>query len=92
MGGQESEEQGWPDRGGLAEGQVEKEVDRHLEGLGDAGRSFAAMLDPGESEFGYDASFESRRENAGGGHCILNGEVDADAADGGHGVGRISNA
>ncbi len=31
-------------------------------------------------------------EDAGGGHGVLNGEVDADAADGRHGVGGVADA
>ena len=67
-------------------------MDDDLEGLGDAGGELAAVLDVVEGELGDDAGGEYGREDAGGGDGVLNGEVDADAADGGHGVGGVADA
>ena len=90
--GEESEEQGWFDGGGVAEGADEQVVDDDLKGLGDACGEFAAALDVGEGELGDDAGLEGGGEDAGGGDGVLNGEVDADAADGRHGVGGVADA
>ena len=67
-------------------------MDDALEGLSDAGGELAAVLDSFQSEFGDDAGGEYGREDAGGGYGVLNGEVDADASDGGHGVGGVADA
>lgn len=76
----------------MAEGANQKTVDGDLKRLGDAGGEFASALNVGESKAGHDAGFERGREDAGGGDGILNGEVDADAADRRHGMGSIANA
>ena len=67
-------------------------VSENLKGLGDAGGEFAAMLDVGEGEFGNEAGCEDWSQDAGGGDGVLNSEIDADAANGGHGVGGIADA
>jgi hypothetical protein len=89
---EEAEGEGGLDGGGVAEGAGEEVVGENLKGLGDAGGEFAALLDVREGEFGDNAGGEDRREDAGGGYGVLNGEVDADAADGGHGVGSVADA
>ena len=63
-----------------------------LEGLGDAGREFATVLYVSEGEFGDDIGGESRGKDTGGGDGVLNRKVDADASDGRHGVGGVSDA
>ena len=80
------------DGGGVAEEAGEEAVDRRLEGLGDFGGEFATVLDSCEGEFGDEGFAEGGGEDAGGGYGVLNGEVDADAAYGGHGVGGIADA
>jgi len=67
-------------------------VNADLEELGDASGEFAAVLDAREGELGDKAGGEHRCENAGGRYGILNGEVDADAADGRHRVGGVADA
>jgi hypothetical protein len=100
--GQESAEQWAPGEDAEGEGRIdgcrvakdarEKVVDEDLEGLSDAGGEFAAMLDVREGEFGDDPGGQDGCEDAGGSNGVLNGEVDADAADGGHGVGGVADA
>ena len=67
-------------------------MDRNLEALRDEGGEFAATLNVGERESGNESGFERRREGACSGYGILNGEVDADTANGRHGVGRVADA
>ncbi|MCU1225786.1 MAG: hypothetical protein JWQ42_3879 [Edaphobacter sp.] len=67
-------------------------MDRDLECLRDAGGEFAAVLDVAQSELGDDAGGERGGEDAGCGYSVLDGEVDTDAADRGHGVSGVSDA
>ena len=67
-------------------------MDRDLETLGDASGEFAAALDVSEGEFGDHPGFECGRENARGSDCVLNGEIDADASYGRHGVCGVADA
>jgi hypothetical protein len=70
-------------------------MDHHLKTLGDSGGELAAVLDLGEGEAGdyYSAGTGDKGggEDAGGSYGILDGEVDANAADGGHGVGGVAD-
>ena len=52
MRGEETKHQRWFDARGVAEGAREEAVDEGLEGLGDAGGEFAAVLDVCQGEFG----------------------------------------
>ena len=67
-----------------------------LEALREANGEGAAALHTGEGALRDDAGLEAlakrRDEQVGGGDGILDGEVDADAADGRHGVGGVADA
>jgi hypothetical protein len=67
-------------------------VGKDLNRLGHAGGKFAAGLDFLEVGIGGGSGGQGRDENICGGDGVLNSEVDADAADGGHGVGGIADA
>ena len=92
VGREQTEDKGRFDGRGVAEGPRKETVGENLEGLRDAGGEFAAVLDSSEGELGDDAGGKDGREDARGGYGVLNGEVDADAADGGHGVGGVADA
>jgi hypothetical protein len=83
--------------GGVAEEGHQHAVSHDLERLGEAGGELAAVLDLFEGEFGdrgaaVEIGEEGLGEDVGGGDGILDGEVDADASDGGHGVGGVADA
>ena len=56
------------------------------------GRPFAPRLHLGKQLAGHAPLAQRLPENIGGGDRVLNGEIDADAADRRHGVGRIADA
>lgn len=94
---EDAERKGSFDRPGSAEKALKEAVDGGLEGLGDAGGQLAAVLDVGEREFGDGCSADLGRakygsEDARGRHGILNGEINADAANGRHGMGGVADA
>lgn len=63
-----------------------------MQALGHAGGKVAASLDGGRF-FIDGAPVQKRRgERVGGGDGVLNGEVDADASDGRHGVSGVADA
>src|ERR1700682_128086 len=64
----------------------------NLEPLGHARGKFAACLDLVEVDICGCALGQGRNENICGGDRVLDGEIDADAADGGHGVGGVADA
>lgn len=92
VGREEAEYEGWFDGGWIAEDSREEAVDEDLKRLSDASGEFAAVLDACQGEFGDDAGWEDGREDAGGGDGVLDGEVDAYASDGGHGVSGVADA
>ena len=67
-----------------------------LEELRDADGEGAVTLDfceRGDGDgTGHGGEMERAGEDVGGGDCVLNGDIDADAADGGHGVGGVADA
>jgi hypothetical protein len=63
----------------------------HLKGLRDARRRFAARLDVSESEFADESGGENRRKDMSRSYGVLDGEIDADASDWGHGVGGVAD-
>jgi len=67
-------------------------VGKHLNRLSHAGGKFAAGLDFLEVEIGGGSCGQNGSENICGGDGVLNGEIDADSPDGGHGVGGIADA
>lgn len=67
-------------------------VGEDLNGLSHAGREFAAGLDFLEMGIGGGSGGQNGDENICGGDGVLNGEIDADTTDGGHGVGGIADA
>jgi hypothetical protein len=66
-------------------------VDEDLSGLDAADGHLAAALDGLEVGFGDPPFAQRRGEAVGGGHGVLHGEVDADPAGGGHGVGGVAD-
>ena len=64
----------------------------HLDPLGDAGGQETPPLDAREVLRRDAAGAERLREQVGGGHGVLHGQVDADAADRRHGVGGVADA
>ena len=68
-----------------------------LEGLSDPGGQLAAALNPGEQlladgQIPCMRRLEYRSEDARSSHSILNREINADAADGGHGMSGVADA
>ena len=63
-----------------------------LHRLSHLGRPLAALLHLGQQLLSHESRAQRLGKNIGSGDGILNGEVDADAADRGHGVGRIADA
>lgn len=88
---QETKNKWRPDRARVVEYPAEKEVRHHLKGLRDACRRFAARLDVSESQLADESSGENRRKDMGCGYGVLDSEIDTDASDRGHGVGRIAD-
>ena len=63
-----------------------------LHALGVVDGALAVVLDAGEVVGCGGVGEEGFGEDVGGGYGVLQGDVDADAADGGHGVGGVSDA
>ncbi len=63
-----------------------------LHALGVVDGALAVVLDAGEIVGCCGVGEEGFGEDVGGGDGVLQGDVDADAADGGHGVGGVSDA
>jgi len=80
------------DRAGALKGAGEDAVGENLYSLGVTHGRFAVMLDALQIMYGGAAGEEAFGEDIGGGDCVLQGDVDADAADGGHGVGGVADA
>jgi hypothetical protein len=79
-------------RTGAMEDGIEEAVGEDLHSLGFSDGGFAIVLNGSEVVYGGTAGKEAFGEDVGGGDCVLYRYVDADAADGGHGVGCVSNA
>ena len=69
----------------------QKGVSRRLESLRFASGRFATPLNGGQALFAERATLQRRREDVRAGHGVLDREIDPDAADGRHGVGRIAD-
>ena len=83
----------WRGEGAVAvEDGVEQAVGEELHFLGFAHGRFTIVLNGAEIVDGGTAGEKALGEDVGGGDCVLQGDVDADAADGGHGVGGVSDA
>ena len=80
------------DGAGALEGAGEDAVGEDLHSLGVAHGAFAVVLDAAQIVHGGGAAEQGFGEEVGGGDCVLQGDVDADAADGGHGMGRVADA
>jgi hypothetical protein len=92
-----AEQQGSFKRPRLAQIPIEEAVNSCLEGLRDTSGQLAAALNAGEQSFadGRIACMrraEYRSEDARSSHSILNREIDADAADRGHGMRGVADA
>ena len=80
---EETQEKRRPGRSGRAQdGHDHALLDDDLEALDDAGRKLAPSLDPIEISHRHPPPGERRGKKVGGGHGILDGEVDADTAHG----------
>ena len=55
-------------------------------------RFFSVVLDASQVMYGDRAAEQGFGEEVGGGDCVLQGDVDTNAADGGHGMGRVADA
>jgi hypothetical protein len=66
--------------------------DEELHGLGHLGRPLPPFLYLRERRLRHRALAQRLPQDVGGGHRVLNGEIDADAADRRHGMRRIANA
>ena len=64
----------------------------HLKALNDLGGELPPLLDLLEVTEGRHATPQHRRQNVGRRHCVLDGEVDANAADGRHRMGGVTDA
>lgn len=85
-------EREWWGEGAIAvEDAVQEAVGEELHLLGFADGGFAIVLNGAEVVYGGTAGEQAFGEDVSGGDCVLHGDVDADAADGGHGVGRVSD-
>ncbi len=92
-----AEQQGSFERPRPAEIPIEEAVNSGLEGLRDPGGQLAAALNAGEQVFADRRISRVRRaeyrsEDARSSHSILNGEIDPDAADRGHGMRGVADA
>jgi hypothetical protein len=67
-------------------------LDDELEALGGAGGEHSTVLERAKIMVGGRAAEKDWPEEVGGGYGVLNGQVDAYAADGGHGMGGVANA
>src|SRR6476646_2326290 len=67
-------------------------LNKDLHGLHHPRWPLPPPLNLAQDLYGNRPRSERQRENIGCGHRILNGEIDADAADRRHGVGRIADA
>ena len=90
--GEEFEEQGRLDGAGFREDSVKNFVGEDLDALGVVDGALAVVLDAGEVVGCGSAGEKGFGEHVGGGYGVLEGDVDADAADGGHGVGGVADA
>ncbi len=77
---------------GVGEDAVDEAVGEDLDALGVADGGFAVVLEGEEVVEGQRAGAKGIGEAVGGGDGVLDGDVDADAADGGHGVGGVADA
>ena len=84
--------QGWFHGALVVECLVDDAVGEGLDALGAADGLDAVLLDPLEVVVGEGVGAERVGEDVGGGDGVLQGDVDADAADGRHGVGGVADA
>jgi hypothetical protein len=80
------------DWAGVLEGAGEDAVSEDLHALGVADGALAVVLDASQIVHGGAVAEQGFREDVGGGDCILEGDVDAYAADGRHGMGCVADA
>ena len=90
--GEDAQRERHRDRAGVAEDAVEDAVGEDLERLGAANGLFAVVLDLLQMMQRERVGLEGFGEDVGGGDRVLQGDVDADAADGRHGVRGVADA
>src|SRR6516225_998041 len=66
-------------------------LNEDLQSLRHLGWPLASPLHLDKESFGHGALAKGQCEDVGGSHSVLNGKIDADAADWGHSVRRIAN-
>jgi hypothetical protein len=94
---QYAEQEGSPERSRPAQIPIEEAVNGRLKGLRNTGRQVAAALNAGQQLFA-DGQIpcmrrpQYRGEDARSRNRILNREINADAADRGHGMGGVADA
>jgi len=80
------------DRAGALKGAGEDAVGEDLHSLGVSHGTLAVVLDSLQIVYGGAAGEDGLGEDVGGGDCVLKGDVDADAADRRHRMGRVADA
>ena len=90
--GEDAEQEWRGDRAAALEDAYEHAVGEDLDALRVVHHAFAVVLDLVEMMDGEGVGAEGFVEDVGCGYGVLEGDVDADAADGGHGVGGVSDA
>ena len=80
------------DRAGALKGAGEDSVGEDLRSLCVSHGTLAVVLDSLEIVHGGAAGEDGLGEDVRGGDRVLKGDVDADASDRGHGVGRVADA
>src|SRR5258708_5262016 len=88
----DAEREGWGDGAGALKGAGEDAVGEDLYSLCVSHGAFAVVLDSLQVVYGGAAGEDGFGEDVGGGDRVLEGYVDADAADRGHGVGCVADA
>jgi len=91
MPGEEQQGPGWPGSFGIKGGDENYAVKDPLQALDDEGGQCASSLHSGQVPGGDVVALEWFGQQGGGGDGILNGEVDADASDGAHGVCGVAD-
>ncbi len=88
----DAKREGRGDWAGALKGAGEDAVGEDLYSLCVSHGTLAVVLDSLEIVYGGAAAEDGLGEDVGGGDCVLKGDVDADAADRGHGMGCVADA
>jgi hypothetical protein len=90
---QRPQDQGWLGREAAGQqGGEEAVLDGALSPLDEHGRQHAAKLDPRQVPARQGSVPQGPGEEVGGGDGVVDGQVDADPTDGGHGMGGVADA